>query len=165
MEALENALSMAPESAGKFPQISGFNVLYDSREEPFKRVLKVEPWGGSPFNPDKDYIVTTTEYIGRVGGDGFSAFNDSKILTNLENTISVPRAMYEQNKNFSYLKNDIFKVLAPTNASLQLRRSKTLLKACDMKRRRLKLLNADHAVRSEQGFIKIAPKVTGRTID
>ncbi|KAJ9478434.1 5'-nucleotidase [Pseudozyma hubeiensis] len=41
-EALENALSMYPKQEGRFPQVAGLMVKWDSRKEPGKRLVSVE---------------------------------------------------------------------------------------------------------------------------
>lgn len=41
-DALENALSMYPKQEGRFPQVAGLRVRWDSRREPGKRLVSVE---------------------------------------------------------------------------------------------------------------------------
>jgi 5'-nucleotidase/UDP-sugar diphosphatase len=88
-EALENALSLLPNAAGRFPQISGAAVEYDSRRPAGRRILSLRV-GDAPLDPDKTYRVATNDYLAR-GGDGYSAFasvtpllpvDDSPLLVN-----------------------------------------------------------------------------------
>ncbi len=53
-DALENGLSMYPKQEGRFPQVAGMMVKWDSRKEPGKRLVSVELLDNpldSPNNP------------------------------------------------------------------------------------------------------------------
>jgi 2',3'-cyclic-nucleotide 2'-phosphodiesterase (5'-nucleotidase family) len=88
-EAIENGLSRLPAPAGRFPQVSGITVEYDSRRPAGSRVLSIKV-GDAPLDPDKTYRLATNNFMAR-GGDGYASFaaveplvplDDSPLLAN-----------------------------------------------------------------------------------
>jgi 5'-nucleotidase/UDP-sugar diphosphatase len=88
-EGLENGISLLPGAAGRFPQISGAAVEYDTRRPPGQRILAVRV-AGEPLDPDKTYRIATNDFLAR-GGDGYGSFasappalpvEDSPLLVN-----------------------------------------------------------------------------------
>ncbi|MCZ4279439.1 5'-nucleotidase C-terminal domain-containing protein [Kiloniella laminariae] len=73
--ALENGLSKVEESDGRFPQISGMRIIWDSSREPGQRVVSVEikdpNQGYLPLEPDRIYRVIVNDYMLQ-GGDGYA---------------------------------------------------------------------------------------------
>ena len=76
--ALENGLSQIEEGAGRFPHVSGLNVVYDPGKPAGERVVEVE-YGGMALDLDATYTLATNNYVGS-GGDGFDVFVDKKRL-------------------------------------------------------------------------------------
>lgn len=81
-EALEHGLSEAPNSAGKFPQIGGMNVKYDSTKEAGQRVTEITI-NGQNLDMNKNYTVVTNDFMA-IGGDGYEMFKGQKKLAEYE---------------------------------------------------------------------------------
>lgn len=79
-DALEEGLANIEREAGGFLQVSGLRVVYDPARPPGQRVRQVTA-GGAPLDPDRLYTVATIDYLVR-GGDGFTAFKQTKRLVN-----------------------------------------------------------------------------------
>jgi len=73
MAALENAFSTLELNKGRFPQISGFNVHYNSHA-PFGKRVESITYNGLPLQVATKYKVATTDYLAS-GGDGYEVFN------------------------------------------------------------------------------------------
>jgi 5'-nucleotidase / UDP-sugar diphosphatase len=78
--ALENGFSQVEKGAGRFPQVSGLEVVYDPTAEPGSRVASVKV-GGADLEMDKLYKVAVNDYI-LGGGDGYAALGGGRIVTN-----------------------------------------------------------------------------------
>src|SRR5262249_14983128 len=76
--ALENGFSALPQTAGRFPQISGMTVDIDPTRPPGSRVLSVTV-GGVPLDPKKEYTLATNDYMAR-GGAGYDEFRTAPRL-------------------------------------------------------------------------------------
>jgi hypothetical protein len=70
MTALEHGLSAEPKSEGRFLQIGGMRVSYDSSLPPGKRVLSykiistnTETCESSPIELDRIYTLSTRQYL------------------------------------------------------------------------------------------------------
>ena len=81
LAALENGFSQVEKGAGRFPQVSGMEVVYDPSAEPGSRVSSVTV-GGAPLDMDKLYTLATNDYV-LGGGDGYAALGGGRILTNV----------------------------------------------------------------------------------
>ncbi|WP_029042544.1 bifunctional metallophosphatase/5'-nucleotidase [Cucumibacter marinus] len=81
LDALENGVQSYPETTGRFPQISGMNVVFDPSQEPGSRVQSVTI-GGEPLDPAGTYSVATNDFMAR-GGDGYTMFAGKPMLVNL----------------------------------------------------------------------------------
>lgn len=79
--ALENGLQSAPDATGRFPQVSGMEVVYDPAKEAGSRVVSVTV-GGADLDPAATYNVATNDFMGR-GGDGYTMFVDKPVLFSL----------------------------------------------------------------------------------
>ena len=74
--ALENGVSSAPSSNGRFPQISGFRFTYDSRLPAGSRVQSATLTDGTPIARDgTTYTLATNDFV-NLGGDGYTVLND-----------------------------------------------------------------------------------------
>lgn len=78
-EALEHGLDGLEQHSGQFLQVAGIKVTYDSTLPVGQRLLSVT-LNDKPLNPTQTYRVATLDYLLR-GGDGFTMFKNSKILT------------------------------------------------------------------------------------
>ena len=78
LAALENGVSQVEDGAGRFPQISGMNFVFDPKAEKGKRIVEVKV-GGQPLDPAKLYRVATNDYMAG-GGDGYAALKNGKVL-------------------------------------------------------------------------------------
>jgi 5'-nucleotidase / UDP-sugar diphosphatase len=67
---LENGLGSYPDATGRFPQVSGMNVVFDPAQDAGSRVVSVEI-GGAPLDPGATYTLATNDFMGR-GGDGYT---------------------------------------------------------------------------------------------
>jgi len=80
LAALENGVSQVEKGAGRFPQVSGMEVVYDPSAPAGSRINSVTV-GGTALDRDKLYKVAVNDYI-LGGGDGYTALGGGKILTN-----------------------------------------------------------------------------------
>jgi 5'-nucleotidase / UDP-sugar diphosphatase len=87
--AIENGLSELPNTAGRFPQISGMTVEADATRPAGSRVASIRV-AGAPLDELKIYRVATNDFMAR-GGDGYAMFRgapqslpdeDSPLLAN-----------------------------------------------------------------------------------
>ncbi len=81
LAALENGLKSAPEATGRFPQVSGLQVVYDPEAEVGSRVVSVKV-NGVDLDPAATYKLATNDYMAR-GGDGYSMLIDSPRLLDI----------------------------------------------------------------------------------
>lgn len=79
-EALENGLSKVENKAGRFPQVSGMSVRYDSTRPAGDRLTEVKI-GDRPLDKNRRYRVAITDYLGQ-GGDGYTPFTSARVLVN-----------------------------------------------------------------------------------
>lgn len=80
LAALENGVSQVADGAGRFPQVSGLQFVYDPKAPAGSRVASVMV-GGKPLNMDTVYKVATNDYM-LAGGDGYTALGGGKVLVN-----------------------------------------------------------------------------------
>ena len=76
--ALENGFSQVREVGGRFPQVSGMEIVADLDQPPGDRVVSVTI-GGAPLDPARTYTLATNDFMAR-GGDGYKAFIGAKML-------------------------------------------------------------------------------------
>lgn len=81
LAALENGLQSAPEATGRFPHVSGLEVVYDPAKDAGSRVVSVKV-GGADLDPAATYKLATNDYMGR-GGDGYTMFAGKPMLFTL----------------------------------------------------------------------------------
>ena len=72
LAALEHGLADTPNEAGKFPQISGMTVKYDSKKEAGNKLTEVLV-NGEVLDPNKTYSLATNDFMA-IGGDGYEMF-------------------------------------------------------------------------------------------
>ncbi len=106
--ALENGVSRAEESDGRFPQVAGVNFAFDARRPPGSRITRIEvgrteldrietgrvetgrveagrveagqaPGDAVPLDPARTYTVVTNDFM-YTGGDGYTVFQGAKVL-------------------------------------------------------------------------------------
>ncbi len=70
--ALENSVSLLPQTAGRFLQVSGLLVSYDLSSPPGSRVREITI-GGRPLEATRLYSVATDAFLAD-GGDGYTMF-------------------------------------------------------------------------------------------
>ena len=85
LAALENGLSQVENGAGRFPQVSGLEVVYDPTAPAGSRVASVTV-GGAALDMDKLYKLATNDYMLR-GGDSYSALGGGRVLINQGNGV------------------------------------------------------------------------------
>jgi 2',3'-cyclic-nucleotide 2'-phosphodiesterase (5'-nucleotidase family) len=74
-QAIENGLSLLPNPAGRFPQVSGLAIEADPKRPAGSRVLSMKV-DGVPLDEKRIYRVATNDYMLR-GGDGYTMFRDA----------------------------------------------------------------------------------------
>ena len=74
--AIENGLSLLPDAAGRFPQVSGLTVEVDPQRPAGSRVVSIKV-GGAPLDRRQDLRVATNDFMAR-GGDGYAMFRDAR---------------------------------------------------------------------------------------
>lgn len=80
LAALENGFSQVEDGAGRFPQVSGLQVVYDPKAPAGSRVASVMV-NGKPLDPNAVYKVATNDYM-LAGGDGYTALGGGKVIVN-----------------------------------------------------------------------------------
>jgi len=73
--ALENGFSIIEQVKGRFPQVSGMQIKYDSSATSGKRVVSVLI-NGKPLELSSVYKLATSDYLAS-GGDGYSVFKNA----------------------------------------------------------------------------------------
>ena len=68
---------------GRFPQISGMSFRYDPKKSVGNRVVEIKV-GGKPVEENKTYTLATSDFLVSRGGDGYTMFKDTKVLSNAE---------------------------------------------------------------------------------
>ena len=81
-QALEHGLSEAPNSAGKFPQIGGMTVKYDTTKPAGQRVTEITI-NGETCDANKTYTLVTNDFMA-IGGDGYEMFKGQTKLAEYE---------------------------------------------------------------------------------
>ena len=76
--AIENGLSLLPNPAGRFPQVSGLTIAADPSRPPGSRVQSIKV-GDAALDENKVYRVATNDFLAR-GGDGYTMFRDATPL-------------------------------------------------------------------------------------
>ena len=76
--ALENGFSIIEQVKGRFPQVSGMQITYDSSAPSGKRVISVLI-NGKPLKSSSVYKLATSDYLAS-GGDGYSIFKNAKSI-------------------------------------------------------------------------------------
>ena len=76
--ALENGFSAIEKRSGRFPQVSGLQVVYDPLRPPGERVVEIRR-DGTALDPEATYTVATNDFMAR-GGDGYRALAAGKPL-------------------------------------------------------------------------------------
>jgi 2',3'-cyclic-nucleotide 2'-phosphodiesterase (5'-nucleotidase family) len=69
LSAIENGLSQAGTTTGRFLQVSGVSVTYDARKPPGDRIISVTI-GGRLVLEDRMYTLATADFVAN-GGDGY----------------------------------------------------------------------------------------------
>ncbi len=84
-EVLENGVSRSAEDnePGRFPQVSGLTFKYDLSGSAGSRVTEIRV-GGMPLQDDKTYTLATSSFLVVDGGDGYTAFKNAKIITDIK---------------------------------------------------------------------------------
>lgn len=78
LAALENGVSQVEGKAGRFPQVSGMEFVYDLDQLPGSRIYDVKV-RGEALDLKKMYKVATVDYMFN-GGDGYSMFKSGKVF-------------------------------------------------------------------------------------
>lgn len=77
LAALELSVSSIPAANGRFLQISGFDLVYDSRNPAGYRVVSATLDGGAAIVPGGTYTVAMPDFM-NAGGDGYTMFVDGQ---------------------------------------------------------------------------------------
>ena len=77
-EAIENGLSLLPNAAGRFPQVSGLTIEADLRKPAGSRVTSIKV-GAAALVDARTYRVAVNDFMSR-GGDGYTMFRDARHL-------------------------------------------------------------------------------------
>lgn len=77
--AIENGLSEIETVRGRFPQISGIEVKYDSSQKAGERVVSIT-LDGKAIVPTRAYKLATTDYMAQ-GGDGYQVLSACPQIT------------------------------------------------------------------------------------
>ena len=83
LAALENGVSQVEKGAGRFPQVSGVEMVYDPAAPAGSRVASVMI-NGAALDMDALYTVATNDYM-LSGGDGYGALGGGRVMINAGN--------------------------------------------------------------------------------
>ncbi|KAI9208305.1 Metallo-dependent phosphatase-like protein [Polychytrium aggregatum] len=90
LEALENGVSAVPKTEGRFPQISGLKIEYDSSKPPHHRITNVDVVKAGPessylekLDLEKEYTFATRSYLAD-GRDGFDCLRKARVIVDKE---------------------------------------------------------------------------------
>lgn len=83
LDALENGFSQVEKGAGRFPQVSGIEVVFDPTAPAGSRVVSVKV-NGADLDVNATYKVATNDYMLR-GGDGYGMLGGGRVLINQAN--------------------------------------------------------------------------------
>jgi 2',3'-cyclic-nucleotide 2'-phosphodiesterase (5'-nucleotidase family) len=78
LAALENGVSQVEAKAGRFPQVSGINFVYDPKKPAGSRVVEAKI-NGKPVDPVARYRLATNDYLYK-GGDGYASLTKGKAI-------------------------------------------------------------------------------------
>jgi len=76
--SLENGLSEVNHLKGRYPQVSGIKIVYDSQKKSGKRIISLHI-NNKLVKPLQKYKIATSDYLAN-GGDGYYSFKLSKPL-------------------------------------------------------------------------------------
>ncbi len=85
LAALENGFSKLPETAGRFPQVSGMVVEVDTAKPAGARVASLKI-GGKPVDPAASYTLATNDFL-LGGGDGYAAIKAADVVRGPESAL------------------------------------------------------------------------------
>ncbi|PKP72852.1 MAG: bifunctional metallophosphatase/5'-nucleotidase [Alphaproteobacteria bacterium HGW-Alphaproteobacteria-6] len=83
LAALENGFSQVENGSGRFPQLSGAEVVYDPTAPAGSRIATLKV-GGADLDPDRLYKVAANDFI-LGGGDGYGALGGGRVLIDAGN--------------------------------------------------------------------------------
>jgi 5'-nucleotidase/UDP-sugar diphosphatase len=73
-EAIEHGIGSVGQLAGRFPQVSGLEIIADGSAPRGHRVVSIKV-GGAPLDDARVYVVATNDFMLR-GGDGYASLAD-----------------------------------------------------------------------------------------
>jgi len=84
-EVIEHGVARSAEDnePGRFPQISGMSFKFDVSKPAGSRVTEILV-GGKPVDEKKNYTLATSDFLVTRGGDGYTMFQQAKVLTKAE---------------------------------------------------------------------------------
>lgn len=71
LDALENGISLYPETSGGFPQIAGMTLTFDPEKPAGERITELLI-GDTPVDPDAEYVLATNDFLA-AGGDNYES--------------------------------------------------------------------------------------------
>lgn len=120
--ALEHGLDSFPEPAGKFPQVSGMTVKYDSSKAGGDRVVSILV-GDEEIDMNKTYKLATNDFMA-IGGDDYKMFEgkvkyaENALLSDVlaEKIIALPNQTFNQQVDMRIedIKGKIEQISQPT---------------------------------------------------
>ena len=78
LDALENGFSKIEEGAGRFPHVSGLEIVVDTNAEPGNRVVSVV-YDNEPLDLNATFQFAVNNYVA-AGGDGYDMFPIQKVI-------------------------------------------------------------------------------------
>ncbi len=78
IDALENGYSKIEDASGRFPHLSGLEVVVDQTAEPGNRLVSVTH-NGQSLDPNATFRFAVNNYVAG-GGDGYSMFPSQKVI-------------------------------------------------------------------------------------
>lgn len=91
LAAMENSVAAWPKLEGRFPQVSGIQLVFDEAQPPGQRVVRLAV-AGQLVQPDQYYRIATPRFMA-IGKDGYDALTKGKILIDEDRAPILPVMM------------------------------------------------------------------------
>ena len=93
IDALENGFSQVENGAGRFPHVSGIEVVYDFNQPAGSRVVEVTR-DGAALDPNATFSLAINDYVAG-GGDGYDMFANKRRIVDENAGVLMTVQMFE----------------------------------------------------------------------
>ena len=93
IDALENGFSQIENGAGRFPHVSGIEVVYDFNQPAGSRVVEVTR-DGAALDPNATFSLAINDYVAG-GGDGYEMFANKRRIVDVNAGVLMTVQMFD----------------------------------------------------------------------